>query len=521
MIAIGVKATLAMMAAFLLVASARRERASLRHLVLAALFLFLLMLPFVQRFAPSVDIAVKNATIAAATPAPIAEWRTNQAAATPSRSTMTASSFAWRAVHFYVAGAAILFAWLAIGIFRLRRLADTADVWLEGTRRMNEIALAANIRRPALVVLSGEVTVPLTFGFRRSTIVLPAAASAWSDEELTRALRHELEHVRREDWFLQLAARAACALYWPHPLVWIAWRRFCLEAERACDDAVVGTSSAEAYASQLVELARNVQRIRAVPALAMATRSKLALRVDAILDATQRRGPHGRSATLLACAVMLALLVSLAPARIIEAASEYDDAISDGIADGIRAVTQHSSSSVSTSYGGGELVEDTLCEALVKTAEAGEVQAVRELLDRGADVNCVKLGDGTALIGAARGGQMHMVDYLLERGADPNVTAPGDGSPLIAAARMGYVEIVTLLLNRGAEIDLMVTGDENALMQAAWNGHTDVVKRLIEEGADVHVRAYEQGELRTALRLARRGGHEHVVKMLLHAGARE
>src|SRR6185436_6300080 len=100
---------------------------------------------------------------------------------------------------------------------------------------------------------------PLTFGFRRSTILMPEAAQSWSESELRRALRHELEHVRREDWLAQLGARVACALYWPHPLVWVAWRRFCFEAERACDDAVVvAFPGAEDYAGQLVTLAKSV-----------------------------------------------------------------------------------------------------------------------------------------------------------------------------------------------------------------------------------------------------------------------
>ena len=53
---------------------------------------------------------------------------------------------------------------------------------------MNEIALEANIRRSALVVASPDVAVPLTFGFRRSTIVVPENAREWSADELTRAL---------------------------------------------------------------------------------------------------------------------------------------------------------------------------------------------------------------------------------------------------------------------------------------------------------------------------------------------
>jgi beta-lactamase regulating signal transducer with metallopeptidase domain len=46
--------------------------------------------------------------------------------------------------------------------------------------------------------------------------------------------------------------RAVCAMFWFHPLVWLASRRHALEAERACDDAVVQDAGNEDYAEQLV-----------------------------------------------------------------------------------------------------------------------------------------------------------------------------------------------------------------------------------------------------------------------------
>jgi ankyrin repeat protein len=58
-------------------------------------------------------------------------------------------------------------------------------------------------------------------------------------------------------------------------------------------------------------------------------------------------------------------------------------------------------------------------------------------------------------------------------------------------------------------------------MQAAWHGHDDVVRFLLDQGADVNVRTWEDGELRTPLRLARRGGHEEIVRTLIAAGAKE
>lgn len=499
MTAVVLKSTIALLLGLAFVIAARRSRASLRHLILASMFTFLLLLPLVQRFAPAVEIEVNDTTVSERVrtiAAPITQ--TPPAVPTPNTQQQSAPSLPAILATTYAAGVSLLLALLAFGILRLHRLANRSEVWLDGTARMNEIALDADIRRPALVVLSNEVSVPLTFGFRRSTIVLPANANTWSGDELARAIRHELEHVRREDWLLQLAARAACAFYWPHPLVWVAWRRFCLEAERACDDAVVGASEPLAYAGQLVSLARSVRSTSLVPALSMATRSKLATRIEAILDPAQRRGPHGRTAAIAAATVLLALLVSVAPARLIAAATET-------IAPAVR-------SSLDSHY---------LPEALVKASEAGDVQDVRRLLDAGVDINAVAVGDGTALIGAARGGQMHMVQYLLERGADPNVYSLGDGNPLIAASREGYFEIVQLLLDHGADINAIVLGDENALMQAAWSGQHDVVRLLLDKGADVNARSMEGTEVRTALRLARRRGHDSIVRMLLDAGAKD
>ncbi len=505
MTALLVKSTVAMFFALLLVMAARRSRASLRHLILAALFAFLLLLPAVQTIAPAVRIPVPATALPGVETPEIPRAEPVAAVHTPGVSaSITVVNWPGIALRVYLSVAAFLLLWLAFGVVRLRRLANRAEVWLDGTARMNEIAQQANIRRSALVVLSRDVAVPLTFGFRRSTIVVPYAAQEWSAEELTRALRHELEHVRREDWMMQLVARVACALYWPHPLVWPAWRRFCLEAERACDDAVIGSSEPAAYAGQLVSLARNLRRFSTVPALGMASRSKLAQRVDAILDPTQRRGPHGDFSAAIVLLLLLTLLVGVAPAKLIAAATEVTQAFNPDIDVDVNID-----------------IDRRVGEALVRIAESGDIDGMKSMLDDGIGVNTVVGGDGTALIGAARGGQLKMVEFLLDQNAEPTLAAAGDRHPLIAAAAAGHVGIAEVLLNAGADRDEIVPGDENPLMQASWNGHADVVRLLLDRGADANASAWEDGELRTPLRLARRGGHEQIVQMLIAGGAKE
>ena len=522
MIAVLLKSTLAIAVALLLVAAAKRSRASLRHLVLGATFVFLLLLPLVQQFAPALELEVKQAPAivvggaAGSQPAGVS----SHVAADPIetgglRAGRSTTPVEWLG-YVYAAGAALLLLHLLRGVFALQRLSTIGEVWLEGTARMNEIARDAGIRRAALVVLSNEVAVPLTFGFRRSTIVLPELAENWGDDELARALRHELEHVRREDWAFQILARAACALYWPQPLVWIAWRRFCLEAERACDDAVVRSGEPTTYAQQLVALARSMTRRQTLPALGMASPTRLSERVHAILDPRQPRGPHGQRASAAAFVAVAIALVSVGTVRLV--AAQADD---------------REERPAFATHGGGGGAADAIAgavsiyrEDIVAAARRGDAARVQSYLDRGIDVNTRFDGDGTMLIIAAKSGRRDMVGFLLDQGADPNAASPGDGNPLIAAAAAGHVDIVELLLRRGARIDEVVPRDENALITAARRGRADVARLLIANGANVNARVFvsEANDLphwRTPLNQARRGGHTEIERMLLAAGAVE
>ena len=134
------------------------------------------------------------------------------------------------------------------------------------------------------ILLHESLPGPMTCGVLHPVIILPADAQSWDKQDLERALVHELEHVRRYDWPIHCLARVACAAYWFHPLVWIAWRQLKLEAERSCDDAVLRSSEATAYADQLVGLARRRSVVGKSPVLAMAGRSDLAARIGALLE---------------------------------------------------------------------------------------------------------------------------------------------------------------------------------------------------------------------------------------------
>lgn len=383
---------------------------------------------------------------------------------------------------------------------------------------MEPLAVQAGIRRPVAVALHETVRAPLTCGVRRPIILLPEDAPAWSDAELRRAVVHELEHVRRRDWWVHLLARATCVFYWFHPLAWMAYRQLALDAERACDDAVMESEEATQYAEQLVELARRLAGTEREPALAMAARSDLSRRVSALLDARQARGRAGALRIGLVCCGALLVAIGVSPLQF--AAVAAGAVVADAAVDQPGRSARRSGSE-SRGVSRGE-------RALVAAAEDGDVEELRWLLEAGANVDAAVYGDGSPLIIAAREGHLAAVTLLLDHGADPNMGVEGDGSPLIMAAREGHLQIVELLLARGAAIDQVVPGDENALIQASGAGELDVVKLLVGRGADVNARvwvdpAFERpnGEWRTPLSQARRAGHRAVESFLRSAGAVE
>src|SRR6185436_19249408 len=118
--------------------------------------------------------------------------------------------------------------------------------WTQGHALVSSLASDLGIHRAVDVQLHQAVSGPMTSGAFRPTIVLPVDAPTWPIADLSRAIAHELEHVRRADWLTQCLARMICAVYWFHPLVWIAREQLSLEAERACDDAVLLSTSLKA-----------------------------------------------------------------------------------------------------------------------------------------------------------------------------------------------------------------------------------------------------------------------------------
>lgn len=116
--------------------------------------------------------------------------------------------------------------------------------------------------------------------------------------------------------------------------------------------------------------------------------------------------------------------------------------------------------------------------AMVTAAAAGNLETVRLLADRGADLEAQNWQKATPLIAASFGGHTPVVRYLLERKADPNRQG-GDGfTPLHYAATRGNLESVSLLLKAGADRKIPNKAGKTALELANDKGHKGVAELL-------------------------------------------
>ena len=322
------KATLLLAGAWLIVFALRqRSSAAQRHHLWAAAMLASLALPFLSLLLP----AWHSATLGSAA----ALWVPARANATSSGSPAIPSviiTAASASAIFSKLTVAAVFAWaLGFSFVLLRLLAGLARLaWVSAHSKplfddswmstVLEISKFHKIDRSVrLLESSSALAMPLTWGIFRPVMVLPSSAERWTEDRRRIVLSHELAHIARHDWFLQICAELVRATYRLHPLAWLAARRLRQESERACDDAVILSGIAPShYASQLLALARALESSGRAwsTALAFARPTNLERRFAAMLNPSVNRRRLSLKAKFLIPLFAASMLVPLATLRL-------------------------------------------------------------------------------------------------------------------------------------------------------------------------------------------------------------
>ena len=195
----------------------------------------------------------------------------------------------------------LAFSWWLVQ--RMRRAAHTPVASLVADR-VRVLATQLRVARAVRVVQSPLVQVPAVVGWLRPVILLPVSAlTGLSAPQLDTILAHELAHVRRHDFAVNLLQTAAEILLFYHPACWWMSRRVRAERELCCDDVAVSLCGDRLlYATALADL----EALRTEPTLALAaTDGPLLQRVRRLLAPSPARP---RVAGLTAALVPVALL---------------------------------------------------------------------------------------------------------------------------------------------------------------------------------------------------------------------
>jgi HEAT repeat protein/beta-lactamase regulating signal transducer with metallopeptidase domain len=174
-------------------------------------------------------------------------------------------------VVVWVLGVLILSVRLGYGWMAARRLRTTGTREVSAPLQQVLARLAAQLRvtRPVRLLESLLVEVPAVIGWLRPVVLVPASALiGLTPQQLEVLLAHELAHVRRYDYLLNVIQCVIETLLFYHPAVWWVSRRIREEREHCCDDLVVRVcGDPHLYATALV----GMERIRSTtPRLALA-----------------------------------------------------------------------------------------------------------------------------------------------------------------------------------------------------------------------------------------------------------
>jgi GWxTD domain-containing protein len=177
--------------------------------------------------------------------------------------------------------------WIFVQRLRHRGLCCASTQWINKTVRLCE---RLRISRPVLLMESCLTDVPVLLGHFRPMILVPVGLlTGLPPQQVEAILLHELAHVRRHDYLVNMLQRLAEAMFFYHPAAWWISRVIRVEREHCCDDAVIAvTGDAHEYAVALTTLEAN--RFSSREAALAATGGHLMKRIRRILTPSERQG---------------------------------------------------------------------------------------------------------------------------------------------------------------------------------------------------------------------------------------
>jgi beta-lactamase regulating signal transducer with metallopeptidase domain len=301
------------------------------------------------------------------------------------------------AVPLWLVGVLLLSSRLVVSWFIIEKIrrAATRPVPEDWRTRAHSLAASLRVTRPLRIVESAVVSVPMVIGWLRPVILLPGAAlTGLSPSQLEAIIAHELAHIRRYDYLVNVCQTTIETLLFYHPASWWISRQIRVEREHCCDDVAVDLCGDRlTYARALADL-EEFRSADVAFALA-ATGGPLIHRIRRLLGLSSRE--EGRSATWMVVSVVLVVLSLALMGEGVKGAGRPPLAVSEREAEAL-PTTQTSSSGESAVRG---RVVDARSGAPIANATV-------ELSGNGREATAVTDADGRYEVRGLEPGEYHV-----------------------------------------------------------------------------------------------------------------
>lgn len=223
--------------------------------------------------------------------------------------------YAYLITGFYLLGLLFCMLKLTIGIINISWFRSNRNLKLDDYLTQLSIQLSSNFRliKTVSVFVSDKISVPFTLGFIKPIIVFPIAlVNQLSTEQTEAILLHELAHIKRNDYLLNILLCIVQSFLFFNPAIWLMKREINKYREQCCDDLVLDkTQHKLAYARALLL----IEESRSTPlTLALASNGKkynLLNRIKRILNMkTNQPSPQNKFVVLLLAVIVLGLTVA-------------------------------------------------------------------------------------------------------------------------------------------------------------------------------------------------------------------
>lgn len=218
--------------------------------------------------------------------------------------------------YIYFAGAMFMLFRSVASLAYVRRLQSSGiQPGQEWQEKFLQISLSLGIRRPVKFLESALASGPMLVGYLKPAVIVPAGMiTLLPVSQVETILMHELYHLKRRDYLVNIMQLFIEGILFYHPAVWIISGFIRSEREHCCDDRVLRTTdNPETYAKALIHIAEQQQFTRLAPGAVGSRKHHFNSRIKRILNYhTMKTNMRDKvlSLTLLAGSIILLLTVS-------------------------------------------------------------------------------------------------------------------------------------------------------------------------------------------------------------------